>query len=333
MVLPNLNENRMLMEYSTPTVTTSLSCIVYSQIAANNFELKPSFIQMMPSFYGLSTEDPNLHINEFLEICDTLKVHNVTDEAVKLRLFPFSLKDKAKTWLKSFPPNSITTWNDLASKLLQKFFLPSKTAKLRNDIMTFAQFHGEPFYESWERFRDLLLKCPHHGLLEWLQLQNFYQGLSTDNKRMIDAASGGALMTKTVDEAFALFNTLAANSQSWGTDKELPKKAGVHKTNAMLAMAAQISSLNKKFDNLMVVKFVKSFDGVCEICAGIHSSIECLMSSSFPKFIQEQANQVNNFNCQPFDPFSDKYNLGWRHYPNFAWKNNQQSHVNPPIPF
>ncbi|XP_048432604.1 uncharacterized protein LOC103956471 [Pyrus x bretschneideri] len=250
MALPNPKENQMLMEYSAPTMTTSPSCIVRPQIAANNFELKPSFIQMMLSFYGLLTEDPNLHINEFLEICDTLKIHNMTDEAIRLCLFQFSLKDKVETWLQFLPPNSITTWNDLASKFLQKLFPPSKTAKLRNDIMTFAQFH-----------------------------------------RMTNAASGGALMTKTVDEASAIFNTLSANSQSWGIDRKLPKKAGY------------------------TFKYRLSY------------------KQFFPEFIQEQANQVNNFNHQQFDPFSDKYNPSWRHHPNFAWKNNQQNHVNPFIPF
>ena len=123
MALPNPNENRTLMEYFAPTVTTSPSCIIRSEVAANNFELKPSFIQMMPSFYGLSTEDPNLHTNEFLEICDTLKIHHVPSEAIRLRMFPFSLKDKAKNWLHSLPPNLITTWKDLANKFLQKFSL------------------------------------------------------------------------------------------------------------------------------------------------------------------------------------------------------------------
>ncbi|RXH90959.1 hypothetical protein DVH24_006904 [Malus domestica] len=106
MALPNSNENQTLMEYSTLTVKTSPSCNFRLQIAANNLELKPSFLQMMPSFYGLSTEDPNLHVNEFLEICDTLKIHNVMEDAIRLRLFPFSLKDKAKTWLENFCKNS-----------------------------------------------------------------------------------------------------------------------------------------------------------------------------------------------------------------------------------
>ncbi|XP_070679073.1 uncharacterized protein [Malus domestica] len=268
MALQDPNENRALMDYSAPTVGATSSCIVRPEITANQFELKPSFIQMLPSFYGLSTEDPNLHISDFVEICETLKIHGAINDAIRLRLFPFSLKDKGNSWFNYLPANSITTWDELANQFLQRFFPPSKTSKFRNEIMTFAQFDSEAFYNSWERFRDLLMKCPHHGLPEWLQLQSFYQGLTPENKRMIDAASGGALMTKIVAEASALFKTLATHSQKWGVERGPPKRVGVHEIDAMSTMAAHISNLNKKFDNLINVISVKSFDVVCEICAG-----------------------------------------------------------------
>ncbi|KAM1218500.1 hypothetical protein TB2_045615 [Malus domestica] len=93
---------------------------------------------MLPSFYGLTTEDPNLHISNFVEICETLKIHGATNDAIRLRLFPFSLKDKGKSWFNSLPADSITTWDELANQFLQRFFPPSKTSKLRNEIMTFA---------------------------------------------------------------------------------------------------------------------------------------------------------------------------------------------------
>lgn len=47
-------------------------------------------------FEGSALDDPNTHIADFLEICDTFKFNDVTDDAIRLHLFSFSLRDKAK---------------------------------------------------------------------------------------------------------------------------------------------------------------------------------------------------------------------------------------------
>ena len=82
--------------------------------------------------------DPNEHISSFLEICDTKKINGVSLEVIKLKLFLFSLKDKAKTWFNSLPKNTIATWDEMANKFLKKYFPPSKVAKLRGDLTTFT---------------------------------------------------------------------------------------------------------------------------------------------------------------------------------------------------
>ncbi|XP_075475681.1 uncharacterized protein LOC142509402 [Primulina tabacum] len=90
--------------------------------------------------------------------------NGVSDDAVRLRLFPFSLRDKAKSWLNCLPVGSITTWEDMAKAFLIKYFPPSKTMKLRADITTFAQYEQESLYEAWERYKDFLRRCTHHEL-------------------------------------------------------------------------------------------------------------------------------------------------------------------------
>ncbi|KAI5677163.1 hypothetical protein M9H77_08113 [Catharanthus roseus] len=90
---------RALREYLTPNTYNSAIGNKLPEIEANHFEIKVSIIQILPYFYGLDYENPYKHIDEFLEICSTFKLPNVSDDAIRLRLFPFSLKDKAKHWL------------------------------------------------------------------------------------------------------------------------------------------------------------------------------------------------------------------------------------------
>ena len=116
-------EERTLLDFAMPSLDGTRQSITRPIINANNFKIKPALLQMIQSsvqFYGLANEDPNTHIANFLEICDTFKYNGVLDDAIRLRLFPFTLKDRAKAWLNSQPPASITTWDLLAKAFMVK---------------------------------------------------------------------------------------------------------------------------------------------------------------------------------------------------------------------
>eukprot|EP00268_Persea_americana_P041107 TRINITY_DN4093_c0_g3_i1.p1 TRINITY_DN4093_c0_g3~~TRINITY_DN4093_c0_g3_i1.p1 ORF type:complete len:157 (+),score=5.03 TRINITY_DN4093_c0_g3_i1:792-1262(+) len=125
---------RSLREYLQPTRTTTPSCTVVPR-NMGNFEIKPSVIQLLPKFHGLDSESAYSHLREFEEVCATLHFNNIGEDIVKFRLFPFSLKEKAKIWLHSLRPNSITTWNVMVREFLKKFFPLYKTNTLRRHIM------------------------------------------------------------------------------------------------------------------------------------------------------------------------------------------------------
>ena len=102
-------ETKALKEFTAPTALTTSSCIVVAPIPDGvRFEIRPATIQSLPNFYGKTNEDPYLHVEEFKDICGTFK-YGISDEQIRLRLFPLSLKDKARKWLSSLPPNIITT--------------------------------------------------------------------------------------------------------------------------------------------------------------------------------------------------------------------------------
>ena len=79
---------RVIKDYAHPSSTTQ-PLIRRPAIQANNFYLKSITLQLLQGvqFIGLPHEDPNAHILDFLEVCDTMKYNGVSDDAIRLRLF------------------------------------------------------------------------------------------------------------------------------------------------------------------------------------------------------------------------------------------------------
>ncbi|KAK8636612.1 hypothetical protein V6N13_124354 [Hibiscus sabdariffa] len=167
-------------------------CITFPQ-GETPFQLKMGLIHLLPTFHGLPIESPHKRLYEFHLVCSSMKPHGVSEDQIKLRAFPFSLSNIAKEWLFYLPPNSITTWTDLNSKFLDRFFLVAKASKI---------------------------SYPQHGLSAHTLIQYFYEGLLPMEMKMIDAASGGALFNMTPTQARELISTMAANSQQFGTTSE-----------------------------------------------------------------------------------------------------------------
>jgi hypothetical protein len=99
----------LLRDHYVPTTYTPSSSLQLPNITAAHYEIKPSIIEMLPSFYGLNNEDSYKHLDEFFEICLTMRLQNISEDALRMHLFPFSLKDKEKYWLNSLETNSITS--------------------------------------------------------------------------------------------------------------------------------------------------------------------------------------------------------------------------------
>ena len=115
--------------------------IQYQPIDANNFELKPALISMVQQqqFGGSPSEDPNWHFSKFLQLCGTIKMNGVDHNVIKLKLFPFSLRDKARNWFHNLKSGSIDTWGALVEVFLTKFFPPQLTSQFRVAITQFRQ--------------------------------------------------------------------------------------------------------------------------------------------------------------------------------------------------
>nr|GFC85848.1 reverse transcriptase domain-containing protein [Tanacetum cinerariifolium] len=101
----------------------------------------------------------------------------------------------------------ILTWEDLVSKFINQFFIPSKTTYLRNEITNFLQKSNETFNEAWEHFKDLLRQCPHHGFSELHQLDTFYNALNPNDQDAFNSAAGGNFLDKILREYLSIIES------------------------------------------------------------------------------------------------------------------------------
>ena len=92
--------------------------------------IRPHILPLLPTFHGMESENPYQHIKEFEDVCNTFREGGASIDLMRLKLFPFALKDKAKIWLNSLRPRSIRTWTDLQAEFLKKFFPTHRTNSL-----------------------------------------------------------------------------------------------------------------------------------------------------------------------------------------------------------
>ncbi|GJU92968.1 reverse transcriptase domain-containing protein [Tanacetum coccineum] len=249
-----MDDNRTMAQLLEAPTEGYEDAIVVPEINANNFEIKHGLLNLVQNkqFFGHDKEDPHAHIRYFNKITSTMKFPNVPSTSVKLMLFPFSLEGAARIWLDKEPPQSILTWDDLVSKFINKFFPPSKTTNLRNEITRFQQRFDESFYEAWDRFNDLLRACPHHGFSELHQLDTFYNALNTNDQDSLNSAAGVSASTST----FGIYPDVSELKDMVKTllhDKKNQSQAPAHQTAA----------------------FVKAVEESCVTCGGAHSYQSC----------------------------------------------------------
>ncbi|XP_010247923.1 PREDICTED: uncharacterized protein LOC104590865 [Nelumbo nucifera] len=127
--------NRTLKELAAPDLNQQPLCITFPALDADvNFELKSGLIHLLHIFHGLVGGDPHKYLKELHVVCTSMKPMGVTEEQIKLRAFPFSLKDSTKDWLYYLPSGSVTTWNEMKRLFLEKYFPASRVANIRKEI-------------------------------------------------------------------------------------------------------------------------------------------------------------------------------------------------------
>src|SRR3954454_20040851 len=239
-------ENTKLCDFSS-TNNNDFICtpIAPSAPEAAFYEIKPALLNlvMKEKFSGISTEDAPSHLNNFVELCEMQKYRDIDGDIVKLKLFPFSLRGRAKDWLISLPRNSIASWVKCKDAFIGKYYPPAKIISLRSDIMKFRQFNNEHVAQAWERMKSLVKNCPTHGLTTWMIIQTFYAGLKFSSRNLLDSAARGTFMSITLGEVTKLLDNLMINYSEWHTERTPQGK----KVNSV----EETSSLNDNMDAII----------------------------------------------------------------------------------
>nr|GFA54775.1 reverse transcriptase domain-containing protein [Tanacetum cinerariifolium] len=128
----------------------------------------------------------------------SIKVNGVTDDALRLYLFPHSLTHHATAWFNRLPRNSINTFEKMAKMFLEKYLPPSMVTKLRNEIINFCQRPDKSLFEAWERYKISIDRCPNHNMFPVTQIDTFYNGLTLRHRDTINAAAGGTFIKRPI---------------------------------------------------------------------------------------------------------------------------------------
>ncbi|KAK8593495.1 hypothetical protein V6N12_045575 [Hibiscus sabdariffa] len=109
----------------------SNTIVTIPELEVEHVELKHVMFNMLNTlgqFGGSLTENTRHHLKSFLEICNSFKLHGVSNDVLKMKLFPYSLRDKAKALLNNLPPGLFQSWTDLCRSFLAKFSYNNMTA-------------------------------------------------------------------------------------------------------------------------------------------------------------------------------------------------------------
>nr|GEX74930.1 hypothetical protein [Tanacetum cinerariifolium] len=176
-------------------------------------------------------------------IQQSIKVNGVTDDALHLYLFPYSLTHHAIAWFDRLPRNSINTFEQMAKMFLGKYFPPSMVTKLKNKITNFRQRPDDSLFEAWERYKLLIDRCPNHNMLPITQIDTFYNRLTLRHHDTINAAA--AQWSESSSSITSSFN------------------------QEIVALKAEIAEINKNLMKaLQINQQVKAVIPSCETCGG-----------------------------------------------------------------
>ncbi|KAK1606033.1 hypothetical protein QYE76_029706 [Lolium multiflorum] len=263
--------------------------------------------------YDFSLDLSHIAIVEKTPFCGTEKesavehmielstLSSVFSDDVKMRtyfvakIFPFSLKDDAKTWYNNLPSGSIKSPKELLDVFFRKYFPASAQHAALQRIYNFDQEDGEKLPEAWARFCSLIRAQPDHDLEKHDLLDIFYSGLTIESRAYLDSCAGCVFRKRTPDDAEELLAKIGRNHDDWSTPEPTPtpivKKRGMIKLNDEDMREAK-KSLKEKGIKPEDVKNLPPIEDLCEITPPSSMIEDPLYPEGHPKRIEQDSQLI-----------------------------------------
>ncbi|GJY17862.1 hypothetical protein Tco_0389353 [Tanacetum coccineum] len=137
------------------------------------------------------------------------------------------------------------------------------------EINNFQQEPEENLYQAWERFKELLIKCPQYYLTEMQEVILFYNGLRIPTRQILD--SRGTIPSKTAADAKVAIQEMAEYSPKWHNGTSRSRSTAT--SNGLAAIQAQLNNLGREIKK--VNEKVYATQVGCEQCKGPHYTKDC----------------------------------------------------------
>ncbi|GJY13059.1 reverse transcriptase domain-containing protein [Tanacetum coccineum] len=224
------------------------------------FEINSQFMKELRRnlFAGTDDEDAHEHVRRVLEIAYLFYKLGVTHDTKMLRVLPITLTRAARRWEKRLTAGVINTWDLLEKAFIRQYCPPFKTARKLEEIQSFQQGIDEMMYHAWERYSDLLYRCPHIDLNSHQKVQIFYTRLDIPTHIILNSKGFIPLMTPI--QALDSIQIMADHSHNWYDGATTRERT------------------NDSLDNVDMKKLkenIHAFQVSCKICKEEHLTKEC----------------------------------------------------------
>nr|GEU51954.1 retrovirus-related Pol polyprotein from transposon TNT 1-94 [Tanacetum cinerariifolium] len=240
------------------------------------------------------TKDPS-KVTDIELKAHMIAVNNQRDSVSPLLLSAKTKKRKSQTCMRTrnfyFPNNSFVTilrrrnkrcTPNIVEPELRTIVAPVADNRIMEELLQ-APTKGfeETFGEAWERFKEMLRACPHHGFTELAQIDTFYNGLNDNDQDSLNAATGENILSKTTREALQIIENKSkirySINKSNVSRMNMTSRENASKSDDRIdKLADQISTLVNIFAKKVVTPApVKAVEESCVTCGRAHAYYNC----------------------------------------------------------